>query len=186
MNPRVPPAAADSNGSEQSARDRKAVWRPRVTVASIIEDGGKFLLVEERIHGELLLNQPAGHLEPGESLVEAAIREAFEETGWEIRPIGLIGIYQWCSPRSGDQYLRVAFRAEAVAHDAAATLDAGIVRALWLAPHEIDNATHRPRSPLVLRNIEDALRRPPLPLDALYAFDLGVGATAGGSATNRR
>ncbi len=168
----MPVVAAAVNKIPEIRPALKDVWRPRVTVASIVECDGRFLLVEERIHGELLLNQPAGHLEAGESLVDAAVREAFEETGWEVRPIGVVGIYQWCSPRSGDQYLRVAFRAEAVRHDATATLDHGIVRALWLAPREIDGLTHRPRSPMVLRNIEDALARPLLPLDALHAFDL--------------
>ncbi len=147
-----------------------------MTVACVVEREGRFLLVEELIHGDRLVNQPAGHLEPGESLVDAAVRETLEETGWHVRPTGLIGVYQWVSPDSREQYLRIAFAASAEAHDPSLSLDAGILRAIWLRAEEIDGVHHRPRSPMVLRNIEDSLRRPALPLDALhaYALDLSV------------
>ena len=153
-------------------RGESAVWRPRVTVACVIERDGCYLLVEEDIHGQQLVNQPAGHLEPGESLIDAAVRETREETGWRVRPTGLIGVYQWVSPNSREQYVRFAFTAIAVAHDPAQALDAGILRALWLKPEEIDGVRHRPRSPMVLRNIEDAQRRASLPLDTLHAYPL--------------
>lgn len=148
------------------------VWRPRVTVACVIERAGSYLLVEEDIHGQHLINQPAGHLEPGESLLDAAVRETREETGWTVCLTGLIGIYQWVSPNSREQYVRFAFTAIAEAHDATLALDAGIIRALWLHPEEIDGVNHRPRSPMVLRNIQDSQRRAPLPLDALHAYPL--------------
>ncbi len=149
-----------------------SVWRPRVTVACVIERDGAYLLVEEAIHGQKLVNQPAGHLEPGESLIEAAVRETREETGWRARLTGLIGVYQWVSPNSREQYVRFAFAAVVETHDEAQALDAGILRALWLRPSEIDGINHRPRSPMVLRNIEDAQRRTMLPLDALHAYPL--------------
>ncbi len=149
-----------------------SVWRPRVTVACVIERDGTYLLVEELIHGQQRVNQPAGHLEPGESLIDAAVRETQEETGWTVRPTGLIGVYQWVSPNSREQYVRFAFAAVAGQHDPAQALDAGILRALWLRPAEIDGVHHQPRSPMVLRNIEDAQRRPPLPLDVLHAYPL--------------
>lgn len=152
-----------------------SVWRPRVTVACVIERDARYLLVEELIHGERLVNQPAGHLEPGESLVDAAVRETLEETGWSVRPTGLIGVYQWVSPNSREQYVRFAFTAVAEEHDDGQALDAGILRALWLHPSEIDDVHHRPRSPMVLRNIEDSQRRQALPLDALHAYPLAGG-----------
>lgn len=158
--------------ADELARDETGVWRPRVTVACVIERDGRFLLVEEEIHNERLVNQPAGHLEPGESLIEAAVRETREETGWQVVPTGLIGVYQWASPHSREQYVRFAFSALAETHDPGLPLDAGILRALWLEPSEIDGIRHRPRSPMVLRNIADARRRAPLPLDALHAYPL--------------
>lgn len=138
-------------------------WSPAVTVASVVVRDGRLLLVEERIDGRLVLNQPAGHLEPGESLVEAAVRETREETGWEVRPTALVGVYQWDAP-DGQQFLRFAFAAEALAHDPARPLDTGIERALWLTPGELREAADRHRSPLVWRVASDFLagRRQPL------------------------
>lgn len=162
----APHAASPQAGGEL------LVWRPRVTVACVIERGGRYLLVEEIIHDEPLVNQPAGHLEPGESLIEAAVRETREETGWQVRPTGLIGVYQWASPHSREQYVRFAFSATAETHDPSLPLDAGILRALWLEPSEVDGIRHRPRSPMVLRNIADAQRRAALPLDTLHCYPL--------------
>jgi 8-oxo-dGTP pyrophosphatase MutT (NUDIX family) len=135
--------------------DIEVVWRPDVTVATIIPRDGRFLVVEERIRGELVVNQPAGHLEPNESLADAARRETLEETGWTVELTDLIGVYQWTRPEDGWQVLRVTFAGLAVGHDPARVLDAGIERALWLSRAEISAA--RARSPLVLRNIDDWL-----------------------------
>jgi len=146
--------------------DIEVVWRPDVTVATIVPRDGRFLVVEERIRGELVINQPAGHLEPNESFAEAARRETLEETGWTVELTELIGIYQWTRPGDGWQVLRVTFAAQPLSHDAFQSLDAGIERALWLTRAEI--AALRLRSPLVLRNIDDWKSGRRLPLDALH------------------
>ena len=141
------------------------VWRPDVTVACIVPQQGKFLLVEENVRGELVLNNPAGHLEPDESLREAAARETLEETGWSIDLMHLVGIYQWAN--DDGHFLRFTFSANARSHDPARELDNGIVRALWMTRDEIAAAQGRLRSPMVLRGIDDFLAGKHLPLDAL-------------------
>jgi len=143
-------------------------WAPRVTVAVVVERGGELLVVEEHINGQLLLNQPAGHLEPDESLLDAAVRETLEETGWTVELSALIGAYQWQvpEPREDRHYLRLAFAAKPITHDPARPLDTGIVRALWLSPPELLAEKHRHRSPLVWRIVADYLagQRAPLAL----------------------
>ena len=138
-------------------------WQPDVTVATIVVDAGRLLLVEEMVAGRLVLNQPAGHLEPDESLLEAALRETREETGWDVRLTALVGAYQW-KAETGRHYLRFAFAAEPLQHDAARRLDEGIVRALWMTPSELQEARARHRSPLVWQTVADHLagRRHPL------------------------
>jgi 8-oxo-dGTP pyrophosphatase MutT (NUDIX family) len=144
------------------------VWKPDVTVAAVIERGGRFLLVEERIRGHLVLNQPAGHLEDGEALLDAVIRETLEETAWQFTPEALLGIYQWRSPR-GHTTLRIAFSGSVQAYDAARPLDPPIVTTHWLAHEEIVQRAARLRTSLVLRCIEDYLGGRRLPLDVLTA-----------------
>jgi len=145
--------------------------RPRITVAAVIERGGQFLLVEEDDDGRDLFNQPAGHLELNESLLEACAREVLEESAWHFRPRELIGIYRWSKPATassaGVTYLRFAFCGELGAHEAGRRLDAGIVRAVWLDAAEIRASRARHRSPLVLRCIEDYLAGRRYPLDLL-------------------
>lgn len=138
-------------------------WQPDVTVATVVVRDGRLLMVEERANGALVLNQPAGHLEPDESLVDAALRETREETGWDVRLTAFVGAYQWRAP-TGRHYLRFAFAAEPVAHDASLPLDTGIVRTLWLTPSELEAASARHRSPLVWQAASDYLsgRRHPL------------------------
>jgi 8-oxo-dGTP pyrophosphatase MutT (NUDIX family) len=144
------------------------VWKPDVTVAAVIERGGRFLLVEERIRGRLVLNQPAGHLEDGESLFDAVVRETLEETAWRFTPEWLLGIYQWRSPR-GHSTLRFAFTGSVQDHDAGRPLDPPIVTTHWLAREEVALRAAQLRTPLVLRCIDDWLGGRRLPLDALTA-----------------
>ncbi|WNH50390.1 NUDIX hydrolase [Stenotrophomonas aracearum] len=131
-------------------------WTPHVTVATVVVRDGQLLLVEEAIDGRAVLNQPAGHLEPGESLAGAALRETLEETGWTVRLTAFIGTYQWTAP-DGTPFLRFAYVAEPVAHDPARPLDTGILRALWLDPAQLRADPTRLRSPLVWEVVSDFL-----------------------------
>ncbi|WP_102946859.1 NUDIX hydrolase [Stenotrophomonas sp. VV52] len=131
-------------------------WTPHVTVATVVVRDGQLLLVEEAIDGRAVLNQPAGHLEPGESLADAALRETLEETGWTVRLTAFIGTYQWTAP-DGTPFLRFAYAAEPVAHDPARPLDTGILRALWLDPAQLRADPARLRSPLVWEVVSDFL-----------------------------
>lgn len=130
-------------------------WKPNVTVAAIVEEQGRFLMVEEHTREGLRINQPAGHLEAGESLFEAVVRETLEETGHPFVPHSLVGIYQWTRPQGDITYLRFAFGGVAGACDLTRKLDAGIVRALWMSRDELRDTGPRHRSPLVLQCIED-------------------------------
>lgn len=132
-------------------------WPPHLTVACIVEDNQRFLMVEELSHGRLVINQPAGHLEPGESMVQAAIREAFEETGWQVEPTHLLGIFRYTAAASNITYYRTSFIAKPVSHDPTAKLDEGIQRALWMTYDELLAAKDRLRSRLVLDNIKQYL-----------------------------
>jgi len=131
-------------------------WAPHVTVATVVVRDGCVLLVEEAIDGRQVLNQPAGHLEPGETLSEAACRETLEETGWTVRLSAFIGTYQWTAP-DGTPFLRFAYAAEPLSHDPNRPLDDGILRALWLTPAELKADPARLRSPLVWEVVADYL-----------------------------
>lgn len=135
---------------------------PRVTVGCVIEQDGRFLLVEELIGGRLVLNQPAGHLDPGESLIEAARRETLEETGYSVEPSALVGVYQLDVRQR--HFVRFSFAARVIAHDPQRELDVGIRRALWLSRDEIA-ARGNLRSAMVLRSIDDYLGGRRIPLD---------------------
>ncbi len=147
-------------------------WRPSVTVAAIIEREGRFLLVEEETSGGLRLNNPAGHLDPGESPVEACAREALEETAWRFRPTHLVGIYLSRFTKASDgediTYMRFAFCGELGAHEPGRALDHGIVRTVWLTADEVRASADRHRSPLLLRCLEDYRAGVRLPLSAIY------------------
>jgi 8-oxo-dGTP pyrophosphatase MutT (NUDIX family) len=147
-------------------------WKPSVTVAAIAERDGRFLLVEEETAEGLRLNNPAGHLDPGESPAEGAAREALEETAWVFRPTAMLGIYlsrfQRASTGEDITYLRFAFCGELVEHHAHRALDSGIVRVLWMTPEEMRASAERHRSPLVLRCMEDYLAGVRLPLSLVY------------------
>lgn len=140
--------------------------RPRITVAAVIERDGRYLLVEERSGEHTVYNQPAGHLEAGETLLQAAARETWEETAWRFHPTALLGIYQWTGHDNGVTYLRFCFSGECGEHDPRQPLDDGIIRACWLTHDEVLACRDRHRSPLVLRCIDDfrAGRRFPLSL----------------------
>lgn len=144
-----------------------ASWQAHVTVAAICERDGRFLLVEELIDGRLLLNQPAGHLDPGESLTDAVVREALEESAWAVEPLAVIGLYLWQEPSGRSTFLRAAFACRCLRHFPGQALDTGVQRAVWMSLAEIKACPERLRSPLVLRCIEDYLRGCSYPLDML-------------------
>lgn len=147
-------------------------WTPHVTVAAIVERQGRFLVVEERVRGALVINNPAGHLEEGESFVAAVRRETLEETGREFVPEAITGIYLWKSPRLSVTFLRIAFCGREMRHYPERPLDRGIVGALWLSRAELADGSHRLRSPLVLRCVDDYLAGRRFPLDLLQCMDL--------------
>jgi 8-oxo-dGTP pyrophosphatase MutT (NUDIX family) len=147
-------------------------WNPSVTAAAIIERNGRYLLVEEQTSDGLRLNNPAGHLDPGESPAQCAAREALEESGWVFAPRHLVGVYLARFIRASDgrdtTYVRFAFAGEAGEPQPGWVLDDGIVRTLWLTPEEIRASVARHRSPLVLRCMEDHLAGRRFPLDAVH------------------
>jgi 8-oxo-dGTP pyrophosphatase MutT (NUDIX family) len=145
-------------------------WRPDLTVAAVTERDGRFLIVEERIGGQLVFNQPAGHVEDGEVLADAVIRETREETAWGFVPAAVLGCYLWRNPRNGRTTLRVAFRGEVHDHRPEQPLDRGIQAALWRTRAELAARPERLRSPLVLRCIDDYLSGRSYPLDLLQSL----------------
>jgi ADP-ribose pyrophosphatase YjhB (NUDIX family) len=145
----------------------EAIWRPHVTVATVVPRDGRFLLVEEDVRGRIVLNQPAGHLDPDEPLQVAAVRETLEETGWEVALDCLLCVQQWRNAESGREFVRFTFAAMPVRHHAERALDAGILRALWLTREEIAAEGPRLRSPMVLSSIDDWIAGHRIPLDAI-------------------
>lgn len=146
------------------------VWKPHTTVAAIVEKDNKFLVVEEDINGDIVYNQPAGHLEPDENLIEAVIRETREETAWLFTPDALVGIYLWPQPGTHRTFLRFAFCGTCSDYQAEQTLDEGILRALWLSKEELQDSK-KLRSPMVIQNIDDYLKGQRYPLDILSTVD---------------
>jgi len=132
-------------------------FTPHVTVATIVEDQGRFLLVEELAGGRAVFNQPAGHLEADESLIEAALRETLEETGWQVELTAVTGIYLYTAPSNGVTYQRVCFAARPLRRLPDAPLDEGIIGPRWLTREELAAQPERWRSELVLRCIDDYL-----------------------------
>lgn len=156
----------------------EAVWKPHVVVAAVIEREGKFLLVEEETDDGLRLNQPAGHLEDGESLLDAVCREVFEETAHYFEPKALLGVYRWRHPAKGRTYMRFAFTGPVTGFDPSAKLDVGILRAVWMTPEEIQANAQRHRSPMLARCLEDYLKGRTYPLDLLMDFTDGPAGRA--------
>lgn len=143
------------------------IWKPNVVVAAVIERADKFLLVEEEADGRYVFNQPAGHLDEGESLLHAVVREVQEETAWRFTPEHLIGVYRWQRVPGETTYLRFCFTGSVSDHQSTQALDHGIVRAAWLTPAEIDGLGDKLRSPLVQRCIRDYQAGVRFPLSVL-------------------
>jgi 8-oxo-dGTP pyrophosphatase MutT (NUDIX family) len=144
-------------------------WKPHATVAAVIEQDGRFLLVEEETADGLRLNTPAGHLDRGESPAEGCAREALEETAHPFTPTALIGIYMARAQRQEDiTYLRFAFAGTLGAREAGRALDHGIVRTLWMTADEIRASRARHRSPLLLQCVEDYLAGQRYPLELIH------------------
>jgi 8-oxo-dGTP pyrophosphatase MutT (NUDIX family) len=146
--------------------------KPDVTVAAVTEDDGRFLVVEERINHQLVLNQPAGHVEHGETLLEAVIREAREETAWRFEPKALVGAYLWRNPATGRVTLRFAFTGTVSDHKPHQPLDKPIVTTHWLTRAQLLEREMRLRSPLVLRCVDDYLGGTRLALESVASLDL--------------
>ncbi|HVT33888.1 MAG TPA: NUDIX hydrolase [Rhodanobacteraceae bacterium] len=161
--------SSDTNRTSlhEAATAGDAIWRPDVTVATVVPRDGRFLLVEEDVRGRLVINQPAGHLDPDESLQDAAVRETLEETGWDIELDALLCVQQWRNASSGRQFVRFTFAGVPVRHDPSRPLDDGIVRTLWLTREEILAESARLRSPMVIASVDDWLAGHRLPLDAI-------------------
>jgi 8-oxo-dGTP pyrophosphatase MutT (NUDIX family) len=140
------------------------VWKPSATVAAVVERNGRFLLVEERIDGRLVLNQPAGHLDPGESLVAACRREVLEETAHRFEPTGLIGIYRWHYAPKDVTFLRFCFRGRVEGVEDR-RLDHGITALHWLSREELIARRAQHRSPLVQRCVDDYVAGRDFPLE---------------------
>lgn len=143
-----------------------------ITVAAVAESSGRFLLVQERIEQRLLFNQPAGHVEPGETLLEAIVREVREESAWRFTARVLVGVYLWRHCPSGTLFKRFAFAGSVADHDADQPLDAGIVSTHWLTRAELERRSSELRSPLVLRCIDDYVAGARRPLAPVAGLDL--------------
>ncbi len=143
-------------------------WLPHVTVATVVERDGKYLLVEEVSNGDLVFNQPAGHLDPNETLQQAAIRETWEETGWKVALQGIVGIALYTSPNNQVTYHRTTFFAQAVSHAPEKPLDEGIEQALWLSYEEMLANSDRMRSELVIKSVEQYRDGHRYPLDMIF------------------
>jgi len=143
-------------------------WYPHVTVATVIERDGKFLLVEERSSGRLVYNQPAGHVEQGETLFEAALRETLEESRWQVELKGVIGITLYTTTTSGTTYNRTAFYAEPITECLDRAYDKGIERAVWMSYDEIIAAQDKMRSDRVIKTIDQYLSGHRYPLELIY------------------
>lgn len=145
-------------------------WKPNVTVAAVIEHDGRFMLVEEQTSTGLMLNTPAGHLDPGESPAEGCAREALEETAHRFTPTALLGVYMSRTGSASQDvtYMRFAFCGELGEREPGRALDHGIVRTLWMTPEEIRASVARHRSPLLLQCVEDYLAGQRHPLSLLH------------------
>lgn len=148
-------------------------WKPNVTVAAVIEKDGRFLFVEEISGDEIVINQPAGHVEPGETLLEAVTRETLEETGYHFSPQMLVGIYYWHAQRRGITYMRFTFTGQLTGHEPDRPLDDGILRAVWLTRAALSSESAPHRSPIVTRCVDDYLAGKRYPLELVTTLSVG-------------
>ena len=153
--------------SQASTPQLPDAFSPHVTVATVVERDGRFLFVEEHSEGAVVINQPAGHLEAGESLVEAAVRETLEETRWHVSIDAILGLGLYCSPNNGTTYQRTTFVATALHEDLEAVLDTGIIRSLWLSFEELQQRSEQLRSPMVIDCVQRYLDGHRYPLSLL-------------------
>jgi 8-oxo-dGTP pyrophosphatase MutT (NUDIX family) len=156
------------------------VWKPDVTVAAVAEIDGRFLFVEERASGRVVINQPAGHLEDGETFLEAVVRETLEETAWRFEPHSLLGVYVWRPAHQARTFLRVALAGVVSDHDPSRPLDHGILRTRWLTRAQLAEPRMRLRSPLVTQCVDDYLagtRHPLTLLNHLIAAPVSLAAS---------
>jgi NADH pyrophosphatase NudC (nudix superfamily) len=141
--------------------------RPDLTVAAVVERDGQFLFVEERVGAALVFNQPAGHVERGEQLIDAVVRETLEETAWTFQPEALVGVYLWEHPEKQKTFLRFAFCGRVQSHDPQRKLDRGIERAVWMTREQLLVRSARLRSPMVMQCLDDYLAGRRYPLDVV-------------------
>jgi 8-oxo-dGTP pyrophosphatase MutT (NUDIX family) len=155
------------------------IWRPDLAAAAIVQRDNRFLIVEENIRGSLVFNQPAGHVDDGESIIDAVVRETLEETAWHIKPLALLGMYLWRNPQNGHSILRVAITGEVIRHEPDRPLDVPVVAAHWMEREALLAQPAKLRSPLVMRCIDDYLAGQRHDLSALnYLTVQPVAATA--------
>jgi len=147
------------------------IWTPHATVAAIVEREGRFLFVEEISNGKRVFNQPAGHVDEDESLTEATKRETLEESGWQVKPTELVGIYTYKAPSNGVTYYRFCYVCEAILEVPNAELDKGILAAHWFTFDEVRAKKDKLRGPLVMKCLEDYLKGNRFPLGLVYEHD---------------
>lgn len=153
--------------SNQPSQIKAPRWSAHVTVAAIVEENGQFLLIEEETDRGNRFNQPAGHLEDNESLLEAVIRETQEESAYQFTPSALLGIYQWKHEHNNSTYLRFAYIGSVCNHQPEQPLDSGIIRSVWMSIEEMREKAMLMRSPQVLTCCEDYLKGQSFPLDTI-------------------
>lgn len=163
------------NGVDDCGYTNAMNWETHITVASIVYQGDCFLMVRERASGRVVLNQPAGHVEAGESLLAAVVRETLEETGWHFSPEALVGVYQYQLAHKRRTYLRFAFCGSVTRHEADRPLDEGILEAPWMSLEQLRQQSDQLRSPMVLRAIKDYQSGRRYSLDLLTHLDLSSG-----------
>tara|TARA_R110001592_G_C12925280_1_gene728908 strand:+ start:373 stop:825 length:453 start_codon:yes stop_codon:yes gene_type:complete len=147
------------------------VWTPHATVAAIVERNGRFLFVEEMSNGKIVFNQPAGHVDENESLQDATIRETLEESGWNVKPTKIVGIYTYTAPSNDVTYYRFCYVCEALSEVPNAKLDSDILAAHWFTLDEVKAKQDQLRGPLVMKCLEDYLAGKSYPLDLVYEHE---------------